>query len=52
MASYYAIIRQNEVRFCILAEFVQTMGTFREGKLLDKGAGDNKLNAVTELRQK
>ena len=52
MASYYAIIKQKEVRFWILAEFGQTMGTFSEGKLLDKRAGDKKLNGVTELRQK
>jgi hypothetical protein len=52
MASYYAIIWQNEVRFWLLAEFVQTRATFSEGKPLDKGAGDRKLNAITELRQK
>ena len=52
MASYYAIISQKEVRFSILAESGQTMGIFSEGKLLDKRAGDKKLNGVTELRQK
>ena len=33
-------------------EFFQTGSTLSEGKLLDKGAEDKRLNAVTELRQK
>lgn len=52
MAWYHGIIRQNEARYWVLAEFVQTKGTFSEVNLLYKRARGKRLNAVTELRQK